>query len=263
MVNWNGPATVARDHETQHTLYQVSAGIFLWEWITTLYFDWSLLRPLSSEWRGPTIVYLLCRLTGLGTAICTFIQLNLTFEHNSDVSLIVLEVTHDANSLQAMTRIRLHRGGAVFGSHRPSNHRNLGSSSVCDPCCRLCLSGKPGLYLYGIIRNGGSRWNPTEKACTDLHTTRNSVNLVVSGAGSLWRLLQRQGAIWLTVSVAFYIPAVVIISMDLKNKYVMNITFQVPPSMAMTICATRMHRGLYEYANLDEAPRNRSILLEI
>ncbi|OBZ76990.1 hypothetical protein A0H81_03421 [Grifola frondosa] len=124
-----------------------------------------------------------------------------------------------------------------------------------------------GFILYGIIRNGGSEWSNTEKICVDIDTTRNNINIFVAfatdtimlfmmlfgiwwnraGAGSLWQLIKRQGVIWLTVSVLFYIPVVVIASLNLNDA--MNLLFQLPLCMAMTICSTRMYRSLYEYTN--------------
>ncbi|OBZ67866.1 hypothetical protein A0H81_12271 [Grifola frondosa] len=74
------------------------------------------------------------------------------------------------------------------------------------------------------------------------------------GSGNLWRLVIRQGLIW--VLVPFFSPfhllsvkfvSMVLISLNLNDA--MNMLFQTPVSVSMTICSTRMHRSLYEFAN--------------
>ncbi|OBZ65988.1 hypothetical protein A0H81_14019 [Grifola frondosa] len=150
----------------------------------------------------------------------------------------------------------------------------------------LLLYGKQALYqcsehfeftktrcIPGIIEHGESFWDPETMSCVFVGTDKNRLNIVVTfvsdvlmlivmvigiwrirGNGSLWRLVYRQGVLWLFIAVLAYVPPVVLLSLNLNDN--MNLLFQSPLTIAMTICATRMHRGLYEYIHPDHVMIN-------
>jgi len=68
-----------------------------------------------------------------------------------------------------------------------------------------------------------------------------------SGGGSfgLQRFLWNQGIIWLVLAIAAEVPPVVFI-LDMNED--VNLMFQVPSPIVMSIVATRMHRSLTDYA---------------
>ncbi|OBZ76360.1 hypothetical protein A0H81_02912 [Grifola frondosa] len=150
--------------------------------------------------------------------------------------------------------------------NRYPNHCNLEPQAAHRAFVGFTFLVNVGCLLYGTVTDGSTEWSPTYGACLPLHTEQYKMNAFVSftadvsmltvmlvgiwinaGTGSLSSLVYRQGLIWFVVAVLFYIPSVVLFVLDLNAP--MNMLFETPLYVAMTISATRMHRGLHEYAN--------------
>jgi len=73
------------------------------------------------------------------------------------------------------------------------------------------------------------------------------LRLRYSGGGSfgLQRFLWNQGIVWLLLAVVAEVPPVVFI-LDMNKE--VNLMFQIPSPIVMSIVASRMHRGLTDYA---------------
>ncbi|OBZ65994.1 hypothetical protein A0H81_14030 [Grifola frondosa] len=133
--------------------------------------------------------------------------------------------------------------------------------------------------LYGLIHAGGSVWNTELNGCQVLDSVRSRLDVIVTfvtdflmlvvmivgtwmkrGSGSLWRLVYRQGHVWLLIAVLSYVPLVVLISLNLNDS--INMMLQLPLCVSMAVCAMRMHRGLYEYAHANQVIVNVSEAIE-
>ncbi|OBZ71429.1 hypothetical protein A0H81_08934 [Grifola frondosa] len=85
MTNWQDPSVIADNYAALGTMSWVFGSIFLWEWITTLGFEWRIItRQMDLKW--PMLVCVVSRLSMLGVAIGTFIAQSLTTQFNCDAS---------------------------------------------------------------------------------------------------------------------------------------------------------------------------------
>ncbi|OBZ76866.1 hypothetical protein A0H81_02927 [Grifola frondosa] len=254
MVDWHDPLVIQENYASGAILIYVTGGIFLWEWVTNLYLDWSLFSAIMVRWKWPTLLYLLTRLSTLITVICLFISINVKRELDCNASIhVILGFGYFAMALSScLIAFRI----AGIWNRRPS----------IVIFVTVAVFVNTAFFIYALITNGGSVWVPEAKACIELHTVRNRLNTIVAFAtdvlmlivmlvgiwvkrasGGLYRLVYRQGIIWFLVAIIFYVPLVVLVTLNLNDA--MNVLFQMPVCIAMTLCATRMHRGLYEYAN--------------
>ncbi|OBZ65998.1 hypothetical protein A0H81_14033 [Grifola frondosa] len=257
-ITYGGPASIV-------VLDQIAGGIFLWEWATTLYFDWRLLSSGTAERRWPTILYIFSRLAALVTVFLQFLGLNLVLESpfNCDALSLAIVMFAYLSMLLSSALIAL-RIIAIWNRKIPV----VLFASVAFLANFACL-------LYGIILNNGSVLKPAATVCMDMDAVRDKLNIIVAfvtdvlmlivmmigiwrmrGSGSLWRVVYYQGIIWLLFAVLCYSSLIILILLHLDEA--LYSLFPVPLAVAMTICATRMHRGLYEYANPNktEVPTN-------
>jgi hypothetical protein len=73
MVNWQDPSLLFNDYIALIKLNHALAGIFIWEIVTTLSFEWDVLRG-KRPYRWTIWLYLGTRYTGLLTFIIFFID---------------------------------------------------------------------------------------------------------------------------------------------------------------------------------------------
>ncbi|OBZ76875.1 hypothetical protein A0H81_02928 [Grifola frondosa] len=257
--------------ESLTTVTQIAGGIYIWDWVNTLYFDWRLASGGKEEWRWPALVYLLARFTNLIAVICQFIIMNLQNEPNCD-ALIRVMLSFAYISIALTSTLIAIRTIAIWNRELPvvlfATIAVL-SNAGCLLYGKILNNGvnyDANQSLQGLIQNSTSVWNISIGTCVISHTARAKLGIIVTfttsvlmlivmlagiwtkrGTGSLWRLLYRQGIIWVAVAILFYIPLVVLISLNVNDPT--NLLLQAPVNAAMTICSTRMHRSLYEYAN--------------
>ncbi|KIY43462.1 hypothetical protein FISHEDRAFT_78324 [Fistulina hepatica ATCC 64428] len=81
MVNYSNPVVIERDALGLVKVAHASAGIFIWEFVTTLHYDWYILtgkRPRTP----PSMVYLLARFTTLVSYACFMFGFNAYTKYN-------------------------------------------------------------------------------------------------------------------------------------------------------------------------------------
>ncbi|KAF7326056.1 hypothetical protein MKEN_00456500 [Mycena kentingensis (nom. inval.)] len=79
MVNWNDPAEIAKDGLVFNKFMHVLLGVYIWEWFTSLPFDWGYVSG-KRVFRWPMIFYFLNRYCLLFALIGIAIALNVTDE---------------------------------------------------------------------------------------------------------------------------------------------------------------------------------------
>ncbi|OBZ76363.1 hypothetical protein A0H81_02911 [Grifola frondosa] len=166
-------------------------------------------KSLRSHWKWPTLMYFLSRLTALTSVICEVISLNIRSKVNCDALVRILLVCGYLAMALSTALIAL-RIIAIWNRKR-SIMFIVGTAFVINVA----------FLLYGCITDERI-WEPVE---TNLST---GAAMVPDRSPLLCPLCGP------------YIP---------ESNDAMNLMFQTPLYVAMTICATRMHRGLYEYAN--------------
>jgi len=116
-----------------------------------------------------------------------------------------------------------------------------------------------------------SVWSSESNSCLVLHSERSFAAIIVTlvedsvllalmlsglrrykelGMVGIWRLLYRQGLLWLAVVTVAEIPSVVFIILDLNDYF--NLMFQVPELIIMAVGASRIYRSLADYSSMTE-----------
>jgi len=122
--------------------------------------------------------------------------------------------------------------------------------------------------IQGTVRLR-SRWLSDESTCMVVNTQSNTASLISmaatdiilllimlvgllrlrfhgGGTFGLARLLLKQGVIWITLATLAEIPPAILLIVNLNGR--LNIMFQAPAVVTMTIASTRMHRSLVDSA---------------
>ncbi|KIK54882.1 hypothetical protein GYMLUDRAFT_48276 [Collybiopsis luxurians FD-317 M1] len=84
MVNWKSATEVSVDQRAFSNLMHALLGLYVWEWFTSLDFDWSYIGG-KRRFRWPLIIYFLNRYCLLFALIGIAISLNVTTEINCQV----------------------------------------------------------------------------------------------------------------------------------------------------------------------------------
>ncbi|KAI0063346.1 hypothetical protein BV25DRAFT_1990742 [Artomyces pyxidatus] len=231
-------------------LLHVFGGIYIWEWVMTLGFEWDVYTG-KRPWRWSFIVYLVCRTLALGGIICSFIGFNLNTEYNCTVWLRFLLV-FSYFAIASSSLLILLRGVAIWGR----------SWYI------ICFTA--GVWLTNIgfalfsVQQGVARWIPEAQSCavTGTHNYRYGITANLTSdltllftmfagvlnkrnATGLWRVLYIQGLSWILVASFSEIPPVVLTFLNISDGW--NLMFQVPHLVIIVIVATRVYRDLFQY----------------
>jgi len=246
MVDFRNPAVIARDALVVDKFWHTVSGLYIWEYFTTLEYEWSILRG-RRPYRWTIWVYSLARLS---TLVGISFVISLSFLSTAAASLlIVLRIIAIWNRKKLAVGISL----AVWG-------------------CNV------GFLIQGAarIRSG---WVFASRTCVPLNTESSKPTLIVmlvtdvtlllimligllrlrhhlSSMFGLTRLLWRQGLIWLLIATVVEVPPVVFIVLNLNAPF--NVMFQPPAWITMVIAATRMHRSLVDFTTGSSGLANES-----
>ncbi|OBZ76867.1 hypothetical protein A0H81_02926 [Grifola frondosa] len=207
-------------------------------------FRLEIARGGRREWRWPTLVYLLNRCATLATVVCEFVGLNLKSKFNCDYWVhSILSLGYIAIGLSSI--LLALRVMAVW-------NRNL--SVVVLITALLMINMAVSTYALIHIQDGdpaamlSSDTNPEISKCLFIHANRHvNRSLPSSRIRKPWdNALPSRNHL---VSGCHTILCASLGSYIIKSERATDVMFQLPVCIALTICATRMHRGLYEHAN--------------
>ncbi|KAI0000898.1 hypothetical protein BJV77DRAFT_958606 [Russula vinacea] len=247
MVNYRDPAVVAQDYWLVTKIWHAVAGVYFWEFVTTLDYEWSIIRGRRGY--GWTIwIYMTTRMATLIAMILCLIGIDVTTPFNCEVETIFQLIFGYLTVATASLLIVL---------------RMVTTSVAIWNGKKIVIGIATGLWginvsflIQSIVRVHGE-WSPAMTTCllVDLRSTElnltvllatDTILLLIMSVGLLrlgfhersafgvGRLLWRQGLIWLLVAtIAEAMPAM----------------FQIPAMVALSIAATRIHRGLTDYAS--------------
>ncbi|KAH9994874.1 hypothetical protein BJV77DRAFT_285065 [Russula vinacea] len=257
MVNYRDPAVVAQDGLALSKIWHAVAGLYFWEFVTTLDYEWSVVRGRCvygwTRW-----IYLTTRMATLMAMILCIIGIDVTTQYNCEVEtvfqLIFAYLAVAAASLLIVLRIV-----AIWNGKK------------------IVIATATGIWginvtflIQSIVRVHGE-WSPALSTCllVNLHTTTklnlivllatDTILLLIMSVGLLrlgfherstlgvGRLLWRQGLIWLLVATIAEVVPAVFICLNLNDAF--NLMFQIPSMVTLSIAATRIHRGLADYAS--------------
>ncbi|KAI0066055.1 hypothetical protein BV25DRAFT_1494434 [Artomyces pyxidatus] len=258
MTDWRDPDVVNAEYLAFIKLLHVMGGLYIWEYVTTFGFEWSVITR-KRKYRWTIWLYSGCRLSALTAIVVIFIGFNVTKPINCEAWLVCVFLFAYTAFLFASALIIL-RIYAIWD-------RNLHITALAV----VAWLTNAAFYLHNIIMSR-SVWNPESPGCVVLYTDRSRENVIVTlvtdmvqlvlmlwglvrygNAGTfngLWRLLYNQGLLWLVIVTVAEIPPTVFIVLNLNDP--LNLMFQTPELIIMSIGATRIYRALADYGLMTE-----------
>lgn len=259
MVNWQDKQEIARDGAAFAKLMHVLLGLYIWEWFTSLDFDWSYIRG-KRQFRWPLVFYFLNRYCLLFALIGIAVALNVTTEIDCQGLYTFNQVFGNLAIGLASVNLSL-RTIAVWSQ----------KWFIWVPLV-LVIMGHWSLLLHGVLLKAA--WIPEEGGCTITETDNKllAVSFIYSMAFDFtvllltaWKLVinapssKAMGRSRLVVLIfgdgliyfiiAFMANLIATIFMLLNLNAVMSIIFNVPAAIASTIVATRAVRRLAKFTS--------------
>ncbi|KAF8487413.1 hypothetical protein DFH94DRAFT_26344 [Russula ochroleuca] len=255
MVNYNNPVTIAKDAEAMVKLWHLTDGIFIWEFLTTLHYEWDVIRG-HRPYRWTIWVYSLARVTCLLSVILNIVGFDITAEMNCQVWATFLFIFSDVAFISATLLIVL-RVIAIWNK-----------TKIVFAIAMVIWTIDSSLFLLATIQLR-AKWLPEANACAMFNIDSIKYAVIGSlvfdiglllimligllrlrceegGAFALGRILWKQGLIWLLLATVGETPSAVlmILNLNLILPVPLNIITLSPGMIIVTIAATRLYRSL-------------------
>ncbi|KAJ7081429.1 hypothetical protein C8R44DRAFT_823590 [Mycena epipterygia] len=252
MVDWQSQAEIIKDGAVFAKLMHVLVGLYIWEWFTSLSFDWDYISG-KRAFRWPMIFYFLNRYCLLFALIGIAIALNVTTE-------ITCQSLYTFNQCFGNAAIGLASINLSLRTIALWNQEWF----IWVPLVAVIL-GHWSLLLHGILLKAA--WTPGQ-GCTITSTDNHvlAITFIYSmafdltvlcltaykllcpagGKSRLVSLIFNDGLIYFVI--AFLSNLLATIFMLLNLNAVMSIIANVPPAIACTIVACRAVRRLTNYS---------------
>jgi len=254
MVNWNDPATEATQLIEHTRLQYALGGVYFWEILTNLPYDWRTLTTSPS--RGISLVkwiYLANRYLALGGIVSIMVFTGTSKPVDCRV-LVQFCFGFSFFAIQFASLLIGIRVLAIWNFKRPL---------VYSVAIAFCVQS--AFFIRTLTQVDGA-FSPEFNACGVLNADANLSNITVTlvvdifllvlmltglmrwkGASrfGLWKVLWGQGLVWLTAATIAEVPSVVFLALNLNE--VLNLVFFTPEFIILAIAATRMYRTLSEY----------------
>ncbi|KAI0052414.1 hypothetical protein FA95DRAFT_1601789 [Auriscalpium vulgare] len=262
MTNFQDPAVVQADFLAFVKFLHCVDGIYIWEYFTTLDYEWSVLTG-KRPYRWTIWIYSITRLSTLIGIILNLVGFNLESEIDCQAwiinELIFAYIAFASASVLIVLRI-----AAIWNRNKIA----LGLAAAA-------WLTNVAFLIHGVA-TAKSVWVPASKACAVLNTHESKANiavtlgtdialLLVMLAGLLrarkaskfgiWQLLYKQGLLWLLLASISEVPPTVFISLNLNDPW--NLMFQTPSLIVMSIGATRIYRALTDFSSGQIADSSR------
>lgn len=247
MVNWQDPATIFTEFSAFVKLIHVVDGIYIWEFICNLSFEWSLLRG-RRQWRWTSALYIACRVATIAQVLADLVGLNVMGPINCRLWLIFLLIFGYAATSLSLSLYAL-RSVAVWQRSLPIT---LFSVAI--------ILANIGVWIRCVVE-AQSQWVAVTESCSWQGTHRTLLDntlllgtelvlivLMASGIYShnpgarAFKIMYREGLFWLVVAAVMQTVPVVFLILNLNEA--MNVMFIIPSAICTSIGATRMYRAL-------------------
>ncbi|KAI9508558.1 hypothetical protein F5148DRAFT_1283934 [Russula earlei] len=275
MVNFRDPAVIQQDEWAVVKLWHALAGLYFWEFLNTLDYEWSIIKG-HRPYRWSIWIYSLTRVAALISVILSLIGVDDSTQYNCQIQnkfqFIFGYLTFATASLLILLRII-----AIW------NEKKIViaiATTVWAVNLSFFIRGivRVNNQLYGYNTSGSyhllnpqihSVWVPAGTTCevTNIQSTKPNIILALAtdlvlvgimlvgllrlgyherGAFGIGHLLWKQGLIWLLIATVAEVPPAVFIILNLNEPF--NEMFQIPAMIALSIAATRIHRSLTDFA---------------
>ncbi|KAF8261254.1 hypothetical protein EI94DRAFT_1746440 [Lactarius quietus] len=260
MVDFHNPAAIEEDFLAVVKFWHFLDGIFIWEFVVTLDYEWSVIRG-HRPYRWTIWIYSLTRVFTLIAVIFHMVGLDSSSPINCQLWVIFL-ATFSYLAFAAASILIVIRIIAIWDRNRVAVAIAMGAWSTNVA------------FLIHSVTILHSEWAPAQSVCGVLNTESSKLNVVSvlvsdvvllltmlvgllrmrrSGTMfSLGKLLWKQGLIWLLLATVAEVPPAVFISLNLNDP--LNLMFQAPALVGMSIAATRIYRSLTEFTDSGRSP---------
>ncbi|KAI0760306.1 hypothetical protein C8Q74DRAFT_1208208 [Fomes fomentarius] len=253
MVEWQSPQELLLDSSVFVKFMHALAGLYFWEWVTSLDFEWAFLTG-KKRFHYPAIFYFLNRYCLLFTMIGILIALNVTTEIDCQALYTFNQIL--GQSASGLASINLSIRTIALWSH---------DKRIVAPIIVVIL-GHWSLILQGVLVK--AVWDPTAGCLVT--TTNNTIlaatfiysmcfDLVIlllsmyklvigvkGGRSQLMTLLFKDGLVYFFIAFFSNLLAVVFILLNLNA--IMSVIFNVPAAIFSTIVACRAVRRLTNFS---------------
>ncbi|KAH8108071.1 hypothetical protein BXZ70DRAFT_33869 [Cristinia sonorae] len=278
MPNWNTPAELARDTEAFLKLQFVMTGLYCWEYLVSLNFEWSFITG-ERQFRWPLIFYFLSRYCALGLVIVLQVSLNLAYVRQS----VTIEVSGTEDSFSDANLRPLHCT-AMYVFMFLFGQLAMGFSSLTLALRTMALWRRDirvviplGLLIAGhwavLLQacNVSGQWvEGTGCVLTQPNTTQltisfswsilldaivfilSAIKIVRPGfqkRSGMVRMVFKDGLVYLFVAMCANAMAAVFMALNLNT--IMQVMFNAPAVLTATIGTNRAVRRLVTYASED------------
>ncbi|KAI9436302.1 hypothetical protein H4582DRAFT_2130152 [Lactarius indigo] len=253
MTDWKRPAVITAEYFALLKLCHAVLGVLLWELVVNIGFDYSvfagkrMFRPSFFLYLGARWCPLFCVITilvGFDSAnqinCQAFVIFVFSFSHLSSASASALIVLRIA-AIWGLSKIVISIAAAAWLAntgaliHSITVLHGTWSGGICqvpnssETKTNLLVSFVTDLVLLTLMLVGLLRWESSRQK------------------GGIWWLLYTQGLAWMILFTMAEAPIIVFILFNLNDP--MNLMFQLPTLVTMTIGASRVYRGLSDYVH--------------
>jgi len=262
MVDFHDPIVIAQELWVIEKVFHVLAGLYMWEFLTTLDYEWSVIRGrrlcpwtiwIYSFARVATLMSVILDLVGLDTARPIDCQVRITFNFvfgylavAASLLLIVLRTIAIWNK----NKIVIVLSTSIWGTF-------------------------VAFLIEGVSRIR-SEWQPANETCTPPNMESNKLTIIAmfttdtvlalimligllrlrghgGGMFNLGRLLWKQGVIWLLIATAAGLTTMVFVCLDLNQP--LDMMFLMPALITISITASRMYTSLADFSSSADIAR--------
>ncbi|KAI0072928.1 hypothetical protein K474DRAFT_1711162 [Panus rudis PR-1116 ss-1] len=251
MVDWNSPTALAAQAAAFLKLQHALAGVYFWEWATSLAFDWAYISG-KKKFHWPMIFYFANRYCLFFAIIGILIGLDTTIPINCQALFTFIQLF--GNGSTGLASINLALRTVVLWDHK---------LYIVIPIV-LVILGHWSLILQGVLLTAEffpgqgcniTKTNNTVLAATFIYSMCFDLLVMVLSAwklvgrrknSQLVGLLFKDGLVYFLV--AFLSNVVATTFMLMKLNAVMTVMFNVPAVIASTVVACRSVRHLQNFA---------------
>ncbi|KAI0045769.1 hypothetical protein FA95DRAFT_1680248 [Auriscalpium vulgare] len=250
MTNFEDPKVELSNYLSFVKLVHVFAGIFIWEYVSTLYFEWEVVTG-RRPYRWTLLVYSGTRLLALVNAAMNLALFNTTSPMNCEL-YIKFQLFFAYSALAAGSSLMLLRIIAIWDRNV---YVAVSVVAVWLMNLGLLIDSIVAVKAIYVPGTGCIITNTTESKKYIAATFSTDLFLLImmlagllrtrqkAGSFTIWRVLYTQGLVWLVVATVGELPPLILIQLNLNDPW--NLMFQVPGLMIMAICSTRMYRDLF------------------
>ncbi|KAH8994746.1 hypothetical protein EDB86DRAFT_3167608 [Lactarius hatsudake] len=255
MVNWLDPATVFAEEVTLVKLVHVVGGIYIWEIVSCLEFEYSVISK-KRKFTWSFLLYLGCRwcplfavalqFLGFDTshkidcqtcAFLSFMFAYLSFMCTSALIILRVIVLWNHSKIVIALTCVVWIGNTASYAYSLTTLRAAWTGSLCaifhtaHGRTSVLSTFTTDLILLVLMLTGLKRWKNAPKSC------------------GVWRLLCTQGLVWVMIVTLAELPPTVFILLNLNVEWLdpMNLMFQAFALIITPLGAARLYRELIDY----------------